>query len=627
VANRKRLDRRFKVLAFTIRTYGNPWFEVLLTTDKLLFDPAAAGRRTPANFYASREHGGVSRASGDDIAYVVPAAVIGRFADARPRPSEIFYTVASYATPDGVPTLAQPPATLALGAPSVRLAADFHAGQLATVLCVPAEKLRPMVDHGTAASFVAQPSYTLAEDWTDVDELAMAQAADAWMSDPHALSLDNEDPPEPYPEAAESPDDVWSEPAAALADAWAEPAQGPDDPWPEEATAYEEEPGVEPYDGAYEDGYEEEQLATEDEPWAEAEESSFPADAAEPAQLEDDDDELAATYEEPYDTEDYGLAVPYTNGNGAAPEMTEPEVVATALDIPAKVALMQKLGRLFESSGGYAGINADTEFRSRTLPQAGRWHVGLSYGFVQFTQDSGALGRLLQMMRQRDGAEFRRIFGADADELVRVTSLPGPGSRNSPGGRSARVQPVAGHDLWEEPWLSRFRAAGAHPPFQAAQNELAVRMFLDPMLGLAEAFGLDTERGVAMLTDRAIQMGLGGAKRWLVGAIGPIRTDALRQQALSAVGAAGVREFQQAGGLRADGAFGPDTHVALVRALRRLGAASPVPIPTREQLLDAIVARAEQEQTFWRRRPSTIRTSREFADAPLAWVTAPAPRP
>ena len=54
---RQRLDDRFPVLVFTVDTGGRPFFEVLLTTDRSLFDAANAGRRTPATFFASREHG------------------------------------------------------------------------------------------------------------------------------------------------------------------------------------------------------------------------------------------------------------------------------------------------------------------------------------------------------------------------------------------------------------------------------------------------------------------------------------------------------------------------------------------------------------------------------------------
>jgi hypothetical protein len=153
-----------------------------------------------------------------------------------------------------------------------------------------------------------------------------------------------------------------------------------------------------------------------------------------------------------------------------------------------------------------------------------------------------------------------------------------------------------------------------------------VRAFLDPTLPFAAGFGLDTERALAMLADRAMQMGPRGALRWIADAVGPIRTDAQRQQALGVLGFPGVPEFQRAAGVRRDGDFGPFTQAAMVGALRRLGAASPIPIPTREQLMDAIVARADSQGAPWRQRPRTVRTSPEFGDAPLAWTAPTAPR-
>jgi len=144
VANRHRLDDRFPVLGFNIGTQGRPYFEVLLTTSRELFDPANASKRTPSNFYAGRQDGGLARAAAADTAYIVPAGVLRRFADAKPRPAEIFYTVAAYDTPDGAPILALPPQALASSAPSVMLGRDFRAQTMAVVLGVPAEKLQPV---------------------------------------------------------------------------------------------------------------------------------------------------------------------------------------------------------------------------------------------------------------------------------------------------------------------------------------------------------------------------------------------------------------------------------------------------------------------------------------------------
>jgi hypothetical protein len=289
------------------------------------------------------------------------------------------------------------------------------------------------------------------------------------------------------------------------------------------------------------------------------------------------------------------------------------------MTIDEKLKIIEKVAQFESGRSGYSAINADGEFRgdfntaTTTHPAYQKWHVGLSYGIIQFTQDSGVLGKLLTMMRDRDGAKFAEVFGPDADELVRVTSIECEPSRRYPDGRSPRMQPVGGADLWDEPWLARFRAAGEHRPFQAAQNELAARTFIDPMLPFANWLGLNTDRALVTVIDRAVQLGPGGARTWIMQAVGPITTAALRQAALTALGHADVVSFQRATpGLDDDGDFGPWTHAAMVNALRRLGAQSPVSIMSRDQMLDAMVRHAQGRR--WAHRVEKLRTSSDFTD-------------
>ena len=263
---------------------------------------------------------------------------------------------------------------------------------------------------------------------------------------------------------------------------------------------------------------------------------------------------------------------------------------------------------LFESGGEYAAINPDGEFEGRfgtDHPAYRSYHLGLTYGFVPIRQESGMLGELLTAMRDRDPDGFTQTFGPDGAELIRVTTASGPPSSQSPGGRSERVQPVAGADLWREPWLTRFRAAALNENFKAAQREVAARRYLDPMLVFAGRLGLDSERALTIAVDRAVQMGPAGAKRWIISAVGPVAGDAMRQQALAALGYSDLRSFQAAvSGLAVDGEWGPETHAAVVAALRGLGAGSPIPLPTTEQMVDTLVRRASPEP--WHARVETL---------------------
>jgi hypothetical protein len=150
-------------------------------------------------------------------------------------------------------------------------------------------------------------------------------------------------------------------------------------------------------------------------------------------------------------------------------------------------------------------------------------HVGLSFGFVQFTQDGGNLGPLLRRMQEEDGASFRRIFGDAADELVRITNLPGtsqlvpdPASRTGQARRSPRVAKVAGRDLWEPPWVDRFIEAGKHPAFQRVQRSFADARYLAPVIKQAALpFRVCSQKGLCVLLDRSVQLGPAGCARLL----------------------------------------------------------------------------------------------------------------
>gem|GEM_PF-3260532 len=295
--------------------------------------------------------------------------------------------------------------------------------------------------------------------------------------------------------------------------------------------------------------------------------------------------------------------------------------IAAERRIRARKKIIETVAK-FESGGGknpYKAINADTEFSSLKWHEAyQKYHIGLSYGLVQFTQDGGSLGKLLVMMRDRDKAAFDRIFGNGdanrAQRLIDVTSAAGASSSQVKGGRSARVQPVDGADLWVTPWKERFEAAGDHVPFQSAQNELASTEYLDPILQFCEWLGLNTDRAIAMVYDRSVQMGVAGAKKWIIGAVGPVSTSALQLEALKALGKKDIKTFQQGfGELEADGKWGAMTHAAMVSALRALGTGSPIPIPTREQMMDAMVRGAAGKS--WEHRVKSLRNAGEFSDA------------
>ena len=599
-ATRKLLTKRFGSLGFTISSSGLPYWEVLLFTDRSLIDPQNAGRRSASTFYSSRQDGGLRKAaaSGDDDVFLVPSAVLRGFAAAVPKPTAIYYTVAAYTDPSGsTPVFPVLPELLAHNAPSVQVSPDFTPDAVDSVLGISASRLR-VVGQALDAPAPAAAQAPVAP----VAPVAAAPAPKAAPApapapvDPMQDAAGGEDGYSFYASHPDQIDPGDQTPAPLVASAQPQPARHDD----------------ETYDdgfGAYDDGW------GHEEGWAEAQSASFPAGYDEPAPLLDAD-ELERVEPVGYRSLDDpdGTAAP-------APPAPAPALTpALALTIDDKRAIIAQIA----GDGGldrYTALNADGEYKGRFGPNDPAYHhhhIGLSFGVVQFTQESGDLGRLLVLMKQRDEVAFARIFGEHADELIAVTTAAGPPSSESPDGRSARTQPVAGADVWEERWLGRFRAAGAEPAFQAAQNELASALFIDPMVRFAGDLGLDTDRALAIAVSCAALLGTSRAKQWLAAAVGPIQTTAVRQQALAAVGAADLEAFQRAHDLSPDNLFGPDTHAALVSALRALGSAAPIQLPTVEQMLDALVRRADADGTYWAASVRRLRTATGFTDKPYA---------
>ena len=189
-----------------------------------------------------------------------------------------------------------------------------------------------------------------------------------------------------------------------------------------------------------------------------------------------------------------------------------------------------------ESAGDFGAINADTEFhfskdnaKKLGTSYSGVVHVGLSWGIIQFTQDSGQLGKLLSLMQQKNPAKFEEVFGDNWEELLRVTNSTGEViveykenagelfSENKMGsikiGKSAlddwrmkldkkvkqklkyqhvevrgpRVQSIAvvkggdRKDIWTDEWKARFQRAGKISEFCHVQLDYAVDSYLNPL--------------------------------------------------------------------------------------------------------------------------------------------------
>ena len=541
---------------------------MLLATDRALFDPANASRRTPASFYASREHSGLIRANGEPAVYLVPTAVIQRLAGAR----EIFYTAACYRSAQGQdPAYAISPPQLSREAPSVGVASDFQGRALAASFAIPADVLLRVRDDDGHSSTVALDLPDVVTHATgDADSDADADRVGGEDGYGMSAALDDEDDEygdtrEPISAAAEDPDDE-SEYAPAAERAQSSGAaldycDGYDDPIPASAASNDTSYGENGDD-------------SEDEAPADAQESTYAAGARTPAMLEDEDENHR---------EDEGA---YAAATAYGDEADEEAAIAPAYEALDTVALTETDQRrimdilLATTWPGQTYASVVPETAPTSAPYA-----GLSFGIAPFTQWSGALGELLKVMEKRDAGALQRIFGPKWKDL-RDTATAAKAAD--------RMKAVDGQDLWREPWLTRFKKAGEHKPFQAAQNETAAALYLKPMIPIAYGLGLNSDRGLAMLAAlvRRLSFNLESpvsvALDWAVTAVSPLKTDAQRQQALATLGAA----FQKAQQIKPDAkAWSNIQHYEVLAALRK-GGHSPVPLPTRAQMLDLMVKRA-----------------------------------
>lgn len=127
--------------------------------------------------------------------------------------------------------------------------------------------------------------------------------------------------------------------------------------------------------------------------------------------------------------------------------------------------------------------------------------AGLSFGILQWNQHAGNLGVVLHAMQRADPTAFARIFGPAWAALLAVT---GRGS----------LEPVDGAVLWQEPWVSRFVAAGRYPPFVEVQWYVAEHgEHFQGALDVARILGVRTERAMALFIDRAVQQGPAAARQ------------------------------------------------------------------------------------------------------------------
>lgn len=602
----------FPQLSFLLDGQGIASAEVLLAADPGLFATIRAGERNARNFHSSRFDLGPIRVEGGGV-YTVPPAVLQRFAGGGVR--RLYYMAVGFSDRQiHDPVTTMPPIADIASAPSVELEAGFTGTTLSHVLGDLDGRDR-LLALGMTADGAAAPrrTPTAARDVVERPALALAPGR---ISSPAPSTHRDADtaPPAAVAPAAPTPPSV------------AAPSTPSPSPLPATAPATPAPPGEGGGGGLF-GRFIDEDFMSSAAPIAGAAAPVAGGAARGAVRGVLDGGGLSPLLDSfaPEGAPARGVLDAVIGGargllglglsdDGAEVAPTRP------LDNEARRRIVEAVCGLETGRPRYDAVNPDGEYRGRfgrENPYFERAHAGLGFGIVLFGQDTGDLGRLLQAMKTRDADAFARIFGSTADSLLETATAAGPGGLESPEGRSARVRPVDGQDLWVEPWLARFRAAGAHPPFQAAQNQLASDLYLEPMVHTARRLGVATERGLALMMDRAVAMGTEAAASFFVNGAGVGGSDAARSAALRAlVGASGLEEYQRGKGLQPTGTWSVETKAQMVADLRGMGQDSPVAVPGYDELLDRFVAAAGGAP--WAGRFERLRRHADLTDIPFA---------
>ncbi|MFV0385050.1 hypothetical protein [Paracoccus sp. (in: a-proteobacteria)] len=608
--SRRELRRADPSLSFQVSAPGMAFFDVIVATDPLLFSPDQAHRRTPRNFRSSRQDFEGMPIETETGLYMLPSAFLRDAISQDPRPVRLHYLAVAYADQaarDGI--LSQRPDSFA-DAPFVLLGADLSARSLAHVLGMAVHRLGTVNARGRVMT--AMPELAAGA----LPRMIGGLPVDLPRHGGGAMQRPAVPAPVPAPLNGPSPVNSPSSVAPRTGGAKMPPVTGNsgtiNGPTPvTHANGMGRAPvpatpmRVPPATGG---GFVDDDYAFGGGGGGGGGGTGFrDMDSAGPGRCYDGYDDGLGPMPD-HGGYSFSEDAPAPQAEPAPP--TEPipplDDVPSATPAPAAAAPLpapQRSGEgwkdtlvsavIAEGAGGrYEAFSFDGAFRGRlgeTHPNYRRAHDGLSMGPHQANQDSGELGQLLSMMQDADPAGFSRIFGPAASELLRLTNAEGPASAETQDGRGARIQMAEGADLWEEPWVSRFRQAAAHPPFQAAMRAQIVANRLDPMIPAAQAMGFEGVRGVAMLLALAIHVGVPLAIDAARKAVNPFDTPARLAPMLEAVQADSLAAFQTAHDLPASGQMDAATHFALLAALRAMGADAPVPLPDPETAMDMLV--------------------------------------
>lgn len=127
--------------------------------------------------------------------------------------------------------------------------------------------------------------------------------------------------------------------------------------------------------------------------------------------------------------------------------------------------------------------------------------AGLSFGILQWTQAGGGLARVLDSLHQKMPARVEQIMGGPDSYARLIAHL-----------RAHSLEPLDGALLWNTPWLERWQKLGRDADLSALQWQIALNSeYISVVPVIAKILGVHSERAYALIADRAVHQGVGGA--------------------------------------------------------------------------------------------------------------------
>lgn len=140
------------------------------------------------------------------------------------------------------------------------------------------------------------------------------------------------------------------------------------------------------------------------------------------------------------------------------------------------------------------------------------YHIGLSIGRAQWAQSTGTLGQGARMVYHANKEQFKRIMGASWKKVLDMLNAAWDGHTWDEDGRNPRVQKIDGFDMWEQPWLARWKELARTPEWAEVELTLAYRGYLKPLLPLLKSNGLTSAQHLSVWFDVANANGVGGCR-------------------------------------------------------------------------------------------------------------------